>query len=235
MDTVSSDPTANSERTTVCYLARHCDVENPDRVLYGHLPNFGLSAKGQSQGRAMGRYLARTPLQAIYTSPLQRAQETAQLILGQLTHPVPVLERPQLVEADFAHYLQGVRHKDILWKRPKWYLHMIWPGLVRGDESLGTMHQRVQAVITEGLRQHRGEAFVCISHGDPIQAFWAITEGRPPWALHRLQCAKGGLLKLTYHGDRLAEKIYLSPDAVAAASIRASEPLPLIDPEPARD
>jgi hypothetical protein len=44
------------------------------------------------------------------------------------------------------------------------------------------------------------------------------------------------MLKLTYRGDHLAEKIYLSPEAVAAAAVaEAAEPLPVGDPEPARD
>lgn len=233
---MSSVATSTSKGATVCFLARHCDVANPKGVFYGHLPNFGLSPKGESQGRAMGRYLAREPVQAIYSSPLQRAQETALLVQRQLAHSVPILERPDLVEADFAHYLQGTRHKDLFWRKPMWYLHMIWPGLVAGDESVGAMHQRVQVVISEGLSEHPGQAFVCVSHGDPIQAFWTTTEGRPPWALHRLQCAKGGLLKLTYRGDRLTEKIYLSPEAVAAAAgVGTAEPLPVGDPEPARD
>jgi probable phosphoglycerate mutase len=233
---MSSVATSISKETTVCFLARHCDVANPKGVSYGHLPNFGLSPKGESQGRAMGRFLAPEPVQAIYSSPLQRAQETSRLLQQQLPQSVPILERPQLVEAEFAYYLQGTRHKDVLWRKPMWYLHMVWPGLVAGDESVGAMHKRVQVVISEGLSEHRGQAFVCISHGDPIQAFWATTEGRPPWALHRLQCAKGGMLKLTYQGDHLAEKVYLSPDAVvAAAGVEAAESLPVGDPEPARD
>jgi broad specificity phosphatase PhoE len=231
---MSSVATSISKETTVCFLARHCDVANPKGVSYGHLPNFGLSPKGETQGRAMGRYLAREPVQAIYSSPLQRAQETALLVQRQLAHPVPILERPDLVEAEFARYLQGTRHKDILWRKPLWYVHMIWPGLVPGDESVGAMHQRLHAVISEGLSEHRGQAFVCLSHGDPIQAFWVTTDGRPPWALHRLQCAKGGLLKLTYRGDSLTEKVYLSPDALAAAAgVEAAERLPVGDPEPA--
>jgi len=176
----------------------------------------------------MGRYLARTPLQAIYTSPLQRARRppvdpgaadasgagSGATPAGEAASPTTPgssaqghsLEAAQVV---LAHDLAGSGPRR---REPR------------------TMHQRVQAVITEGLRQHRGEAFVCISHGDPIQASGPSPEGRRHGAAPAPMCQRG-LLKLTYHGDRLAEKIYLSPDAVAAASIRASEPLPLIDPD----
>ena len=201
---------------TTCYLVRHCDVENPNRVIYGHLPNFGLSEKGRRQGRALGQFLRTLQVRAIYCSPLQRALETAALIQESFQPPLPLHQRPGLVEAEFGRYLQGTRYQDIIWRRPKWIIHMLWPGLAPGDESMAAMYRRVRTAIQEGLDAHPGEAFVCISHGDPIQAFWATVDHRPPWALHRLQCAKGGLLQLTYRGSKLLQKHYLSPDEVAA-------------------
>lgn len=202
---------------TRCYLARHCDVANPDGILYGHLPNFGLSAKGRRQGEVMGKYLASAGVRAIYTSPLQRAQETAGLLASELSPPPSVLLRPGLVEAEFGRYLQGTRYREVVWRKPRWWVHMVWPGLVPGDESMGAMARRVGQVIDEGLREHPGEAFVCISHGDPIQAFWATSDRRLPWALHQLQCSKGGMLELHYRGLELAAKNYLSPEDLTSA------------------
>ena len=57
---------------------------------------------------------------------------------------------------------------------------------------------------------------VCVSHGDPIQAFWIRHLGRRAWALHRLQCAKGGLLALDYEGRRLSRITYLPPESLDA-------------------
>jgi len=202
---------------TRCYLARHCDVANPDGVLYGHLPNFGLSAKGRRQAVVMGQYLAQVGVGAIYTSPLQRAQETANLLASELSPPPAVLVRLGLTEAEFGRYLQGTRYREVVWRKPRWWVHMAWPGLVPGDESMGAMARRVEEVISEGLREHPGTSFVCISHGDPIQAFWATSDGRLPWALHRLQCSKGGLLELQYRDHELTAKTYLSPQDLAAA------------------
>ncbi|MGC1183581.1 MAG: histidine phosphatase family protein [Candidatus Dormiibacterota bacterium] len=210
-------PSPPDQAVTRCYLVRHCDVANPDGVLYGHLPNFPLSEKGRGQAETLGNYLALSRIAAIYSSPLQRAQETSSLLAQELSPTPPVMERPALVEAEFGRYLQGTSYRDVVWRKPRWWVHMVWPGLVPGDEAMGKMARRVESVILEGLRDHRGGAFVCISHGDPIQAFWATSDGRWPWALHRLQCAKGGLLELRYQGDRLLEKTYLSPQDLAAA------------------
>ncbi|HUY54345.1 MAG TPA: histidine phosphatase family protein [Candidatus Nanopelagicaceae bacterium] len=216
-------PITDDHALTTCYLVRHCDVENPNRVIYGHLPNFGLSEKGRLQGRALASFLSARPVRAIYASPLQRAQETASLIEESFQPPLPLQLRLNLVEAEFGRYLQGTRYQDIIWRRPKWIIHMLWPGLAPGDESMPAMYRRVRTAIQEGLAAHPGEAFICISHGDPIQAFWATVDHRPPWALHRLQCAKGGLLELKYRGLDLVQKQYLAPDellAMAAAGER---------------
>ncbi|MDA8395674.1 MAG: hypothetical protein M0T72_10640, partial [Candidatus Dormibacteraeota bacterium] len=69
--------------------------------------------------------------------------------------------------------------------------------------------------VQQGLREQGGQPFVLISHGDPIQAYWAAADRRPPWALHRLQCAKGGLLELSLRDGKLIGKPYLSPEAIA--------------------
>jgi broad specificity phosphatase PhoE len=66
--------------STRVYLARHCDVHNPEGVLYGHLPNFPLSEKGVRQAHDLGRRLAATSARQIYSSPLERATQTAEII-----------------------------------------------------------------------------------------------------------------------------------------------------------
>ncbi len=200
-----------------CFLVRHCDVENPERILYGHLPGFGLSARGRRQAGNLGRYLRNFDLAGIYVSPLQRARETAELLARELPTSPPLEVREDLVEAEFGRYLQGTRYRDVPWRKPRWLAHMVFPGLVPGDEAMSAMARRVERIVREGLKHHRGRTFACISHGDPIQAFWATSEGRGPWALHRLQCAKGGLLRLDFQGDRLLTKTYLSPTAIEAA------------------
>jgi broad specificity phosphatase PhoE len=205
-----------SGSTTSCYLVRHGDVENPRGVIYGHLPGYPLSRKGQEQARRLGALLAGREIAAIYTSPLERALQTAQLIREQLGNQIPLTRVPGLIEAEFGRYLQGIPYAQIPWRRPRWMAHMVWPGLLPGDESVGSMHHRVDAAIRRGLEELGGKDFVLVSHGDPIQAYWAKVDRRPPWALHRLQCAKGGLLQLTFAQGRLIGKSYLSPAAIEA-------------------
>jgi broad specificity phosphatase PhoE len=205
------------------YLVRHCDVENPGRVLYGHLDGFRLSEKGVRQAHALGERLASTPVRQIYSSPLERAQQTARIIASHLDN-VPVTTTPELIEARFGYYLQGVpANISIIWRRPLWLVHMVWPGILPDDESVGEMARRVRAPVLRLVRDHPGQGGICVSHGDPIQALWVESDGRRPWALHRLQCAKGGMLELDYEGERLAGKRYLPPADTAVSAGDSAE------------
>ena len=206
-------------RTTL-HLVRHCDVDNPEGVLYGHLPGFRLSEKGVRQAHALGEHFAGRPVRQIDASPLERAQQTAHIIASYLDN-VPVVTTPELVEARFGLYLQGVKPKDVPLRRPLWFVHMAWPGLLPNDESVGAMAARVRAPMLRLLRDHPGQEAICVSHGDPIQAFWVEAEERHAYALHRLQCGKGGVLTLRYDDDRLVSKEYTPPREVGAPDTSA--------------
>ena len=208
------------------YLVRHCDVANPRGVLYGYLPGFGLSEKGLAQAEEIGRRLAGQPIRAIRTSPLERARQTAAIIARHLDDAT-VVPDDDLVEARFSLYLQGVPYAQVPWRRPLWWVHMVWPGLLRRDETVTAMADRIERALQRLLESFPEGGGICISHGDPIQAFWIRHLGRRPWALHHLQCAKGGLLVLDYLDRRLTAVHYVPPAVPdAAADARASTTTP---------
>jgi broad specificity phosphatase PhoE len=213
--------------TTRVFLARHCDVHNPNGVLYGHLPDFPLSEKGIRQAHALGRYLATTGATDIQASPLLRAQQTAEIIAGHIAGAT-LTTTEDLVEARFGHYLEGVKPAHVPWRRPLWMIHMVLPGLLPNDESVAEMAARVDRPIRHVLETDPVKGGILVSHGDPIQAFWVRSEGRPSWALHRLQCAKGGMLELDYVDGRLTGTVYRPPRADTASP--ATNPTEAGDP-----
>src|SRR6266700_5036514 len=132
---------------TRIYLVRHADVENPRRVLYGHLPGFPLSARGRDQAVEVGRRLRDKGIRRIVYSPLERAAETARLIQGQLPESVPLEPEPELREAEFGRYLQGVPFWQIPVRRPLWVVHKARRGLLPGDEAIDQMGGRVVGAV----------------------------------------------------------------------------------------
>jgi broad specificity phosphatase PhoE len=205
---------SEAQVSTRLHLVRHCDVRNPDGVLYGHLPEFPLSEKGVGQAHALGRYFADRDIRQIYSSPLERARQTSEIIASYLDG-VSITYTDDLIETRFGLYLQGIQPKQVPWRRPLWLIHMVWPGLLRNDETVAGLAARVRRPLMRLLADHPGEGGICVSHGDPIQGFWVTADGRPRYALHRLQCAKGGLLQLDYEGEALQHLTYLSPARIA--------------------
>ena len=63
--------------STTVHLLRHGEVHNPDGVLYGRLPDFHLSERGQLMAQRAAAALANRDIAVVTASPLDRAQETA--------------------------------------------------------------------------------------------------------------------------------------------------------------
>ncbi|MGI4893778.1 MAG: histidine phosphatase family protein, partial [Janthinobacterium lividum] len=89
--------TTTSTPTTTVHLVRHGEVYNPERVLYGRLPGFRLSERGQAMAARLGEYFAEHDLASVTASPLQRAQETATPIAA--AHDLPLGTDARLIEA----------------------------------------------------------------------------------------------------------------------------------------
>ncbi|HEX6489568.1 MAG TPA: histidine phosphatase family protein [Candidatus Dormibacteraeota bacterium] len=181
-------------------LIRHADVENPRKLLYGHLPGFVLSAKGRRQAEELGRRLAPEGIPLIAHSPLDRARETAEIIAAQMDPP-PVLEpRPELREAEFSRYLQGVPYWQIPLVRPLWFVHKARRGWLDGDEPVGEMARRVLDVADDLAQRFPDQTTALISHADPLQAAWVVLDGRAETdrELTRKPVARAGMLTVEY-------------------------------------
>ena len=202
---------------TTVHLIRHADVENPHRVLYGHLPGFDLSALGRSQAEALGDRLSDAGIRRIVHSPLDRAAETARIINSRLREPAVMEVDPQLREADFSRYLQGVPFWQIPIRRPLWYVHKTRRGIVAGDESYDALGGRVLDVVRRLAREHPGEPAAVVSHADPIQAAWVLLDGRAhnEREMYRKAVDRAGTLKIELEGDRPVSWEYIKPPDVA--------------------
>src|SRR5256885_9255624 len=159
---------------------RHADVENPQGVIYGHLPGFGLSQVGRGQAAAVGQSLRDSRIRRIVHSPLDRARETAEIINAQLAAPVPLIPEPELREAEFGRYLQGVPRWQVPMRRPRFFMHKLRRGSVAGDESIETLGRRGRGVVHPVAREHPGEGSLPINHADPLQAAWVLLDGPAP-------------------------------------------------------
>jgi broad specificity phosphatase PhoE len=201
---------------TRVFLIRHADVENPRRLLYGHLDGFQLSALGRAQAVALGDRLRSADLKRIVHSPLERAVETAQLINSQLAAPAILEADPELREAEFSRYLQGLPYWQIPVRRPLWFVHKAKRGLLPGDEAIDQLGGRVLSVMKRLALEHPGEAMAIVSHADPLQAAWILLEGRAhnERELYRKAVDRAGALQVELEGDKPVSWEYIPPPKV---------------------
>jgi len=145
---------------TCIHLVRHGEVHNPNQILYGRLPRFRLSPRGLEQARAAGAYLAGKPVQAIFSSPLLRARQTAQRIgsffpghqlkiSGKINEVRTVYEGLPAAEVD-------ARQGDI------------YTGTDAEFEQPADIVSRVLKFFRQVRRQSAGKHVVAVTHGDVI-------------------------------------------------------------------
>src|SRR6266851_5534701 len=189
---------------------------NRRRLLYGHLDGFQLSALGRAQAAAVGDSLRTVNLRRIVHSPLARAVETAELINSRLDPPAILEADPELREAEFSRYLQGLPYWHIPLRRPLWFVHKARRGLVPGDESVDRMGGRILGVMRRMAREHPGETMAIVSHADPLQAAWIMLDGRPhnEREMYRKAVDKAGMLVVDMDGDKPVRWEYVPPPKV---------------------
>jgi broad specificity phosphatase PhoE len=194
---------------TVVHLLRHGEVHNPDHVLYGRLPGYHLSANGRMMAAAAADFFAGRPVAAVFASPLERAQETAQPVAGRLgltiTTDDRLIESGNVLEGksvSLASLALNPRNWRYLWNpfRPSW------------GEPYNQVAGRVHQVVDRARDASRGREAVCVSHQLPIWVTRLSAEHKRLW--HNpssRQCALGSVTSLTFDGDRLTGVSYAVP------------------------
>lgn len=200
------DAAAQTPTTTVIIM-RHGDVHNPNRVYYGRLPRFRLSATGRDEAGKAAAYLRDRPIAAVYSSPMLRARQTADIVAaGVWSQPV----RHVTQWLNEAHSPFDGESRAVMRAR-NWDLY---EGVSAEYEQPADLLARVHLFLARTLRRHPGEQIVAVTHGD-IVAFtllWALGYGLDKRLRGQLrQCglsadypATASLSTLTFRGVNLA-------------------------------
>jgi broad specificity phosphatase PhoE len=196
------------ERTTV-HLLRHGEVHNPDKVLYGRLPGFRLSANGEAMAEKAAAWFAGRDVTHLGSSPLERAQQTARPLAESLDLPVTLDER--LIEAGNAFEGLKVGGGGALGDPRHWW-KLRNPFRPSWGEPYVEIAARMLAAVEAARDASAGSEAVLVSHQLPIWTLRLHLEGRryvhDP--RHR-QCGLASVTSLTYEGTRFAGLSYAEP------------------------
>jgi probable phosphomutase (TIGR03848 family) len=165
-----------SPQATTILLVRHGQTPTTGKLLPGRAPGLHLAPSGVEQAQRAAARIAEIPkVGALYTSPLERAKETAAPIATALNMTAKV--RKGLLECEFGEWTGKELAK--LMKLPEWTTVQRAPSTFRfpGGESFTEMQTRIVGALEEIRDAHRGELVVCVSHADPIKAAVAYAMG----------------------------------------------------------
>jgi len=161
---------------TLVLLVRHGTTGTTGKVLPGRAPGLHLSEGGLAQADAVaGRIAALKRVDAVYSSPLERARETAAPIAR--ARGVRVKIDRGLLECDFGEWTGG--ELKTLAKQPEWATVQRYPSGFRfpGGESFVEMAARIHSAVGALAERHAGGVIVAVSHADPIKAVVADALG----------------------------------------------------------
>lgn len=196
---------------TTIHLVRHGKVENPKGVIYGRLPGFNLSEVGMAQAAAAARHLEESDVGTVWSSPLERAQETAATVAA--AHGLqPVTDR-RLIESDTT--LEGIgRTIGAFLRSPRYWWRLRNPFAPSWGEAFSEIRARMMAAIEDAVASAEAREVVVVSHQTPIVVARLALAGRfaPPWiGLARSPCATGSVSTLALEDGRVVRSEYFAP------------------------
>lgn len=196
--------------TTVVHVVRHGEVFNPDGILYGRLPGFALSTRGEQQADRVAAHLAAADVTAVVASPMTRAQQTAAPVAA--SHGLEIVTDDRLIESANAFEGTAVSVGDGALRRPA-----NWPLLRNpfrpswGEPYLDVARRMLGALYAARARAY-GHAAVCVSHQLPVWTLRRFLSGERLW--HNptsRECSLGSVTSFVFLDEMLTAVSYAEP------------------------
>jgi probable phosphoglycerate mutase len=180
---------------TTYLLIRHGTTAWVDKAVAGDTPGVHLCDEGRRQANGLADRLCQIPIAAIYSSPLERAVESAEPLAARLA--LTISTHPRLTEIGFGHWsgkqfseLEG----DPLWARFNRFRSSTRPP---GGELMTEVQARIVDEMEQLRVEHPDKIAALFSHGDVIRAAVAFYSGIPLDLMHRLEISPASVSVIT--------------------------------------
>jgi probable phosphoglycerate mutase len=175
---------------TTLLLARHGETDWNREGRWQGWADPPLNDRGREQAGELAEQLRRVPFDAVYSSDLRRAHETAEIVAGP---GVPVVVDPDLREIDIGSW-SGLTHEQIRER---------FPDGTRPDGETRDHHAaRVRAAVERIARANLGRRILVVTHGGTLRAVHGLVSEEP---YHPV--ANCGVLEVHFRDDRLVAPI----------------------------
>lgn len=157
-------------KTTV-YLTRHGQTEwNIEKRLQGR-GNSPLTKSGIGRAEELRERIRELHIDAIYSSPIERALHTANILKGEKN--IEVITNEGLMEMCFGDY-EGRKTDEVMSENPEWNIDLIMHGDINlcapNGETLGSVRDRVKNAMDNILEENKGKTILVVAHGITLKA-----------------------------------------------------------------
>lgn len=184
---------------TTLLLIRHASHDLLGRALTGRAPDVHLSTRGMQEAERLVERLGHVPVRALYTSPLERAQETAWPLASKLQLPLRVLGG--LDEVDVGEWTRKTFPE--LDPLPEWHKWNAERHRARcpGGESMQEVQDRIADALSMLGSEHPDDHVAIVSHGDVIKAALMHYLGMPLDCIHRFEISPASVSVVALSGS----------------------------------
>lgn len=188
---------------TTFLLIRHGETAAVGREIMGWRPGWHLNANGRQQAERLAARLAGRPIRAIYTSPLERALETAGILAA--PHAIEPRQDADFGEVRFGDW-EGLKFDELErieeFRRYKRFRTGVRPP---GGEMLVEVQARVVRKLQALALEHADATVAVVSHGDALRCTLAYYLGMPLDLITRFEISTASLsvLELAEWGARV--------------------------------
>ena len=178
---------------------RHAQAENnTKRILAGRTEGVPLTKTGIEQAERIAKYLAPIDISAIYSSPIERARHTAEIVAKNCSLEEVVIDE-RLTEIDMGKFTR-MNYDDMFAKYGNIFLKFYENDPVISEHEVETfpdVQKRVLDMVDHVLKKHNNENVILVTHMDPIKSMLAKVMNLVPQTLFELIIANASLTIIT--------------------------------------
>ena len=161
---------------TKIYLVRHAEAEGNAKEFFQGSIDTPLTEKGKQQLTYLAKRFADIPLDAIYSSPFQRAKLTAEAV--NRSHALPITPEYELREINGGEW-ENTAWADLPALFPQQYelwTQKMWLFCAPQGDAMTDVYERMRAVLTKIAKENAGKTVAVVSHGCAVRNFLASIE-----------------------------------------------------------
>ena len=171
---------------SIIFLRHGQAKNNTERVLAGRTPGVPLTEEGVDQSEKAAKFLEEMNISAIYSSPIERAKNTAEIVGKHNSIDVRIDDR--LIELDMGKFT-GKPYDEIFSSHGNVFMKFYRGELEiahNGVETFEEVKKRIRDMVDHVIDNHPDENVVLVTHMDPIKAMLSTVVSFSPENLYEL-------------------------------------------------